>query len=185
MSRVFSEHAPVIDIGNAVERARNERVVIVDESNREVGTAPRHEMRAKRLPHRATYIFVFDENGRLLVQRRTNTKDMYPGYFDLAAGGVVVAGETYDESAVREAEEELGIRDTPLTPYFGFYYEDEKNRCFGKVYACTHEGPFTLQPEEVVSTEFCDLPEILDGRIEPVTPDTLDALKRLLERQQA
>lgn len=173
------------DIGSAVERARHERVIIVDDHNREVGIAPRHEMRARRLPHRATFIFVFDTRGRLLVQRRTDTKDMYPGYFDLAAGGVVLEGESYAESAEREAAEELGIHDSPLVEHFEFYYEDEKNRCFGKVYTCTHEGPFALQPEEVVSAEFRELSEILDGRIEPVTPDTLEALKRLRDQKRA
>lgn len=165
---------------SAAERARKERVIIVDENNVEAGIAPRHEMRARRLPHRATYIFVFDARGRLLVQKRTDSKDMYPGFYDLAAGGVVAAGESYAKSALREAAEELGIRDTPLAECFEFYYEDDKNRCFGRVYTCTHEGPFSLQPEEVVSAEFRDLSEILAGRIEPVTPDTLEALHRLL-----
>lgn len=172
------------DIENAVERARNERVIIVDESNREVGVAPRHEMRANRLPHRATFIFVFDTRGRLLVQKRTDTKDMYPGYLDLAAGGVVAAGESYAESAEREAAEELGIRDTPLVERFEFYYEDEKNRCFGRAYTCTCDGPFSLQPEEVVGAEFRELAEIMAGRIEPVTPDTLEALHRLLKQSR-
>ncbi len=165
---------------NEIERARRERVVIVDDHNVEVGAAPRHEMRSKRLPHRATFILVFDSKGRLLVQKRTETKDLYPGFYDLAAGGVVVEGESYDASAEREAAEELGIQGVPLTAHFDFYFEDSGNRCFGRVYSCTCEGPFRLQPEEVVSVEFRPLDEILGGRIEPVTPDTLDALKRYL-----
>lgn len=165
-----------------IERARQERVVIVDEHNVVVGAAPRHEMRSKRLPHRATFILVFDSRDRLLVQKRTETKDLYPGYYDLAAGGVVVAGESYDDSARREAEEELGIRGVPLKAQFDFYFEDPGNRCFGRVYSCTCEGPFQLQPEEVVSVEFRALEDVLDGRIEPVTPDTQDALRRYLAR---
>jgi 8-oxo-dGTP pyrophosphatase MutT (NUDIX family) len=163
-----------------IARARRERVVIVDDRNRVVGAAPREEMRRRRLPHRATFILVFDSRGRLLVQKRTATKDIYPGYHDLAAGGVVVEGESYDESAVRELAEELGIRGLPLMPRFDFHFEDSGNRCFGRVYSCICEGPFRLQPEEVVSAEFRPLGEILAGQIEPVTPDTLDALRRFL-----
>lgn len=163
-----------------IERARNERVIIVDDDNTVVGAAPRHEMRAKRLPHRATFILVFDSNGRILVQKRTDTKDVYPGYYDLAAGGVVTEGESYDESAIREAAEELGIHGVPLESQFDFYYEDPGNRCFGHVYSCVCDGPFTCQPEEVVRVEFAELSDVLDGRIEPLTPDTLEALRRYL-----
>ena len=116
-----------------IERARRESVIIVDDRNRVVGAAPRQEMRRRRLPHRATFILVFDSKGQLLVQKRTLTKDLYPGYFDLAAGGVVVEGESYEDSAEREAEEELGIRGKPIEPQFDFYFEDAGNRCFGRV----------------------------------------------------
>lgn len=164
-----------------IERARRESVAIVDHRNQVIGAVPRHEMRARRLPHRATFILVFDPEGRLLVQKRTATKDLYPGYFDLAAGGVVLEGESYDASAEREAEEELGIRGVPLTPQFDFYFEDEGNCCFGRVYSCVFEGPFRLQPEEVVSVEFRALENVLGGGVKPVTPDSLEALRRYLE----
>ena len=88
--------------------ASQEIVMVVDDQNRPVAEVPRHRMRSENLPHRATYIFVFDRAGRVLVQRRTAIKDMHPGYYDLAAGGVVAAGESYEDNAEREAEEEDG-----------------------------------------------------------------------------
>jgi isopentenyldiphosphate isomerase len=101
--------------------AADEIVVIVDEHNNVVGAAPRRQMRAQRLPHRSTYILVFNAQGALYVQKRTMTKDVFPGYYDPAAGGVVLAGESYEASAQRELYEEMGIRDVPLTPLFTFY----------------------------------------------------------------
>ena len=157
-----------------------EIVMVVDDQNRPVAELPRHRVRSENLPHRATYIFVFDRAGRVLVQRRTTIKDMYPGYYDLAAGGVVAAGESYEENAEREAEEELGIRNTALEPKLDFYHEDERNRCFGRVFTCVHEGPFTLQAEEVESVAFRTVDELLAGSVAPVTPDSLLALNRLL-----
>ena len=156
-----------------------EIVMVVDDENRPVAELPRHRMRSENLPHRATYIFVFDRQGRVLVQRRTAIKDMYPGCYDLAAGGVVAAGESYEENAKREAEEELGIRGTALEPKLDFYYEDTRNRCFGRVFTCVHEGPFALQPEEVESVAFHTVEEIGAGDIAPVTPDSLLAFNRL------
>ena len=162
-----------------------EIVMVVDDENRPVAELPRHRMRSENLPHRATYIFIFDRRGRVLVQRRTAIKDMYPGCYDLAAGGVVAAGESYEENAKREAEEELGIRDTALVAKLDFYYEDAHNRCFGRVFTCVHEGPFTLQAEEVESVAFHTVEEIGAGDVTPVTPDSLLAFSRLFELGKA
>ena len=160
--------------------AGQEIVMVVDGENRPVAEQPRHRVRSENLRHRATYIFVFDRRGRVLVQRRTAVKDIYPGYFDLAAGGVVAAGESYEECAEREAEEELGIRGTVLEPKLDLYYEDARNRCFGRAFTCVHDGPFTLQPEEVESVAFRTVDEIETGSIAPITPDTRLAFNRLL-----
>ena len=165
--------------------ASQEIVMVVDDENRPVAEVPRHRMRSENLPHRATYIFVFDHAGRVLVQRRTAIKDMYPGYYDLAAGGVVAAGESYEENAKREAAEELGIRDTPLEPKLDIYYEDARNRCFGRVFTCVHEGPFTLQAEEVESVAFHTVEEVAAGDVAPVTPDSRLAFDRLLALGEA
>ena len=155
-----------------------ERVAIVDRHNHPVGVASRAEVRVGRLIHRATYIFVFGRDGRLFLQRRTATKDMYPGYYDAAAGGVLKEGEDYDESARREAEEELGLV-APLRPHGEFYFEDPANRVWGRIYSCVSDGPFRLQPEEVASGCFVDVEDVVAGRYQPLTPDTLMALQHL------
>ena len=158
----------------------DEIVTVVDGENRPVAELPRHRVRGENLPHRATFIFVFDRAGRVLVQRRTPIKDIYPGFLDLAAGGVVAGGESYEACAEREAAEELGIRGALLEPRLDFYFEDDCIRCFGRVFTCVHEGPFSLQAEEVESVEFRTVEEIAAGRIAPLTPDTLLAFERLL-----
>lgn len=158
--------------------ARDELVIIVDEQNRETGVAPRWRMRTEQLPHRATYVFVFDPAGNLYVQHRTETKDVYPGYWDLAAGGVMQAGETYDESAVRELAEEMGIEDVPLEPWFDFYFEDDGCKVWGRAYGCVYDGPLRLQEEEVQSVERMDIQSILSGSSgRRFTPDSLHALR--------
>src|SRR5262245_25954953 len=89
--------------------AAEEIVAIVDAQNTVIGAVPRREMRAKNLLHRSTYILVCNSRGELYVQKRTLTKDVFPGYYDPATGGVVLAGESYEQGAVRELEEEMGI----------------------------------------------------------------------------
>jgi len=163
----------------------DEIVLIVDKNNNETGSASRHEMRAKGLPHRACYILVFNSLGELFVQKRTRNKDIYPGYYDIAAGGVVLAGETYDESAKRELVEELGVKDTELFPHFTFLYEDGSNRVWGRVYSCTYDGELTLQAEEIESGFFGAPDYVLAlSKKEPFTPDGLYVLQRYLRLQE-
>ncbi|MHB8789450.1 MAG: NUDIX hydrolase YfcD [Desulfobulbaceae bacterium] len=157
-----------------------EFVQIVDENNVEIAVMSRRLMREQNLIHRASYILVFNNRDELFVQQRTVTKDIYPGFHDIAAGGVVVAGESYEESARRELAEELGVRDVPLRSCFDHYFEDERNRVWGRVFRCRHEGPFTLQPEEVAGGRFMTLDRILAlSEQEPFTPDGIEILQRL------
>ena len=169
---------------NKTMNPRDEIVLIVDKDNNEVGSAPRNEMRARGLYHRASYILVFNSRGELFVQKRTMRKDIYPGYYDVAAGGVVLAGESYDESARRELYEELGIRDTALAVLFSFFYEEGKNKVWGRVYSCTHDGKLTLQAEEVENGFFAFPEKVLALSAEkPFTPDGLYVLKRYLREK--
>jgi 8-oxo-dGTP pyrophosphatase MutT (NUDIX family) len=157
-----------------------ERVCIVDERNRVVGQVARQVMRRRRLLHRATYVLVFNSQGQLHVQERTPTKDVYPGRLDAATGGVVLAGESYEEGAERELAEELGIRGVPLTAHGDFYFEDEWSRVWGRIFSCRHDGPVVLQAAEVAGVRMMTPAEVLASPPERFTPDGLDALRRLL-----
>jgi 8-oxo-dGTP pyrophosphatase MutT (NUDIX family) len=172
-------------LGESRMGAADEIVVIVDEHNNVVGAAPRHEMRAKRLPHRSTYILVFNSWGELYVQKRTLTKDVFPGYYDVAAGGVVLAGETYEQGAERELEEEMGIRGVPLTRLFDFYFEHEHTRLWGCAFSCMYDGGVILQEEEVESGAFMQVSDILHrAETQPYTPDGMYVLRRYLDRRE-
>ena len=84
-------------------------VDIVDESGRVVGTVTRAEMRARNLRHRAVGVLVRTAGGDVVVHRRSDWKDVWPGYWDLAFGGVLQPGEDWIDGARRELAEEAGI----------------------------------------------------------------------------
>lgn len=132
----------------------DERVDVVDDRDRVVGSASRSEMRRQNLLHRAVYLLLFDTAGRLFVHRRTDTKDVYPGHWDVTLGGVVAAGEDYRTAARRELAEEVGVHGTTLTELGPFRYQDAHTRLVGRVYATVDDGPFVLQPEEIVTGRF-------------------------------
>src|SRR5580692_2492032 len=98
-----------------------ELVDVLDRSGRVVGVATRAEMRARHLPHRCVYILVFNRQGSLFVHQRTASKDVFPSYWDVAIGGVVSAGESFDQAALREGNEELGVS-LAVEPLFPFTF---------------------------------------------------------------
>lgn len=159
----------------------DEIVQIVDEENQEVAQVSRRVMREGGLIHRACYILVFNRSQEIFVQRRTMSKDLYPGYLDVATGGVVLAGESYELAAKRELAEELGVRKTALRRHFDFYHEADNNRVWGRVFSCSAQGPFVLQPEEVEDGFFLGVEAVQPlAAAEQFTPDGLMVLKRFL-----
>ncbi|PKE31718.1 NUDIX hydrolase [Rahnella sp. AA] len=160
----------------------DEWVDIVNEENEVIAQASRKQMRAQVLRHRASYIVVHDGMGNILIQRRTETKDFYPGWLDATAGGVVQSGENILDSARREAEEELGIAGVPFAEHGQFYFEEEnKCRVWGALFSCVSHGPFALQEEEIDAVRWMT-PEEITARCDEFTPDSLKALSLWMTR---
>ncbi|MFV4846992.1 NUDIX hydrolase YfcD [Edwardsiella tarda] len=158
-----------------------EWVDIVDEHNEVIAQASRQQMRAQQLRHRATYIVVHNGMGQILVQKRTESKDFYPGWMDATAGGVVQSGENMLESARREAEEELGIAGVPFADHGLFYYQQADCRVWGGLFSCVSHGPFALQEEEVESVCWMT-PQEIAAQCDSFTPDSIHALSLWMAR---
>ncbi len=160
-----------------------EVVMIVDELNRPIGEASRSRMRRDRLIHRATYILLFNSQGQIFVHKRTADKDLYPSHYDVAAGGVVLSGETWQQAAERELYEELGVKGTSLNYEFEFYHENDTNRVWGRAYTCVWDGPLVLQEEEVAEGLFLPVQKVFEmADKRPFCPDGLYVLNRICNR---
>ncbi|GJQ12780.1 hypothetical protein GpartN1_g4571.t1 [Galdieria partita] len=162
----------------------NENVLLVDLDNNIIGSCARKEMRAKNLPHRASYILVLYSDDKIIVQKRTKHKDYCPGYYEVTAGGVNSFGESKEECAERELFEELGIR-SPLTHCFSFFFRDNHTTVWGDFWTCRFQGrvpeDLTLQESEVESVELMTVNQILqeaDEKQKQFTPDSLYALRK-------
>lgn len=154
---------------------------IVDENDEVIGQAPRGEAYAHGLRHRCVSILARDAEDRIFVHRRTPTKLVFPSLYDMFVGGVVGAGESYDEAALREAEEELGVSGLPQpVPLFKFLYENGSQTWWSYVYQVRCELPVNPQVEEVAWHDF--LPEAeLERRLTQWewVPDGLAAWQQL------
>lgn len=159
-----------------------ERIAWVDRNDQLLGSLPRAELRERGLIGRGTFILLFNSDGELCVHRRTLSKAIYPGYWDVAAGGMVQADETYALSAARELEEELGVSGVELTAHERFLFDLADNRLWCAVFSAVWDGPLELQPEEVLEARFMAVDEVMRQTLEkPYCPDSLAALKRYLE----
>jgi isopentenyldiphosphate isomerase len=159
----------------------SELVDIVDDDDNVIATVTRAEMRARRLQHRSVGVAVMSADGRLLIHRRSETKDIWPGWWDIAAGGVVAAGETYDDAATRELAEELGVVDVELEFLGAARYEDAELAALCRGYRVVHDGPFTFADGEVTEVRWVTFAELDAMRSEHrFLPDSLALLLPLL-----
>jgi len=153
--------------------AGDELVDVVDAADQVVGTATRAEMRAQRLRHRCTFVVVRSTSGEVLVHRRSDLKDLWPGHWDLCAGGVVAAGEDWEPAARRELAEELGVADAVLEPLGAGTYEDLHVAEVARIWTTVHDGPFAFTDDEVVEARFVTLDQLADLlATQPFVPDS-------------
>ncbi|ABL00845.1 NUDIX hydrolase [Pelobacter propionicus] len=138
---------------------------IVDEN----GTALDRATRARchdgsKLLHPVVHVHVFNSGGKLLLQKRKLTKDIQPGKWDTSVGGHIQSGELLEDAIQREVLEEIGIEIDParLRPLGRYLFESEIEREYVYSYACTHDGPFRIQEEEIDEVRFLDITEIDD-----------------------
>ena len=157
----------------------DELVNVVDEQDRVIDTVARREVRARNLLHRCAYVLVRRSDGRVNVHRRTETKDVDPGAYDMLPGGVCAAGEGYDDCARRELEEELGISGVEPRPVFKHRYSGPDGEAWGTLYEVTWDGPIRMQPEEVAWNDW-----VTPGRLEtmlselPFCRDSVEIFRR-------
>ena len=90
---------------------------VVDERGLPTGeVVSREEAHRCGIRHRTAHVWIVRiRDGRLqiLLQKRSDEKDSYPGCYDISSAGHIPAGVDFVESALRELREELGVQASP------------------------------------------------------------------------
>jgi len=137
-----------------------EHFYVVDEDDNVLGKATREECHSgSGIIHRSVYIFVLNDKNQVFLQRRSMSKDLYPGYYTGSATGHVDYGEDYDKAACRELREELGI-DAPLQRLGKVKSFSETEREISALYLCRHNGPITYNGKEITEGIFMSIGEV-------------------------
>jgi isopentenyldiphosphate isomerase len=159
-----------------------ELVDVVDEQDQVVATVTRSRIRAEHLLHRVASVLVFRSDGRVLVHRRTDTKDVFPGAFDCFVSGVATAGESYEQARDRELAEEMGIEGTGAMELFRHRYEGQDDRSWSAIYAITWDGHVTPQASEIAWHGWEPVWRVRQRAEEPTfVPDGREVLHRWLD----
>jgi len=134
-----------------------EELDIVDAHDDLIGSADRSEVHKKGRLHRVVQVMIFNADGKLFVQQRASSKDMYPNYLEGSLSGHVKSGESYKEAAERELHEELGVCVTPkhLKEVIEFGLKEGNERVLAKLYVLKDfKGDIQIDRDEVKSGSF-------------------------------
>ena len=132
-----------------------EMVVLVDEQNVPIGTAPKDTVHTKQTPlHRAFSLFLFNDKKEILLTKRASTKKTFPGVWTNAVCGHPAPGEETADAVKRRVPEELGIEihevkhaapyryrftdingivENEICPIYVGFTENDPNPSFGEV----------------------------------------------------
>lgn len=131
---------------------RRERIVLVDDRDKGVGTAPKLDAHRRGLLHRALSVVVRDREGRLLLQKRHARKYHSGGLWTNTCCSHPRPGEAVADAAARRLQEEMGFS-CPLLPLTRLIYRAEVGpgmveHEFVHVFAGLFEGPVRPDPRE-------------------------------------
>ena len=103
---------------------KKENVVLVDRKDNPMGLMPKLEAHEKGVLHRAFSVFILNQKGQLMLQRRALDKYHSPGLWTNTCCSHPRESEGNIEAGVRRLKEEMGFT-TPLKPMFSFIYKSK------------------------------------------------------------
>jgi len=156
---------------------------IVDENNKVIGKADWDETRQNNLLHRGSAILIFNSKKELFIHKRSKQMRKYPNLFSTVVGGGVSSGESYDDNAIRELEEEVGIKDVKLNFLFQTLFNGDGARSFINVYSCVYDGDMKFQEEEVEHGFFISLKKLKEMiKKERFSPPSIHVFNEYIEK---
>ncbi len=145
----------------------DERITVVDSEDNVIGSEKRGIADKENLMYRVSALWVKNSKGENLLARRAYTKSHSPGKWGPAVAGTVKEGETYRQTIINEAYEELGIKLKDVIKGPKTKRDEEgRHRYFAQWFTCIIDKPadeFVTQKEEVAETKWFSDAEIRRG----------------------
>ena len=141
-----------------------EKVVLVTPNDEVLGLMEKIQAHKNGLLHRAFSVFLFNNEGKMLLQQRSSTKYHSPDQWTNACCSHPRENETYLDAAIRRVNEELGIS-CQLEEKFHFIYKADVGQGLWEheldhVFIGEYNGEYQLNPDEVSAIRFVTLEEL-------------------------
>lgn len=153
---------------------------IVNDQDEVLYQAEKNEAKSKRLRRRIVHVLIFNQKGKLLLQKRGPDCQFMPGSWSTSVGGHVSAEETYEQAAEKEFFEELGVKTKMTLIGKDLYTDGQGLELFLTTFKTTYEGPFTLEAGKVDEVKFFPIEEVkaMIDQGEAFHPELLFLLKK-------
>lgn len=133
---------------------QQEIFIVVDKNDTIVGFKTRYECHHDpSLIHRVVGVAIMNDKGEILLQKRSMTKDMDAGMWGISVAGHVEKEQSYEDAIHREMKEELGI-EASIVPVAKFIVHGTNETEMASFFTAIHNGPFTINPDEIDRVEF-------------------------------
>ncbi len=144
----------------------DEYLEIVNEKGEILGKRLRSEIHGNpALIHRVTHVLVFNPKGEILLQKRSSKKDVAPGKWDTSVGGHVNPGEGIEEAALREMEEELGIKGVIPEFIYSYIHSNPYETELVFTYQCIYDKEIRFNRDEIEEVRYWRITDIKDSDI--------------------
>jgi len=135
---------------------------IVDEQDKVIGQEMRSIVHQRGLWHRGVHVFLFTQDGKLLVQQRSKDRMHAPSALDCSVSEHLKAGEDYYSAALRGLQEELGVKGIEIQPLvkFKMNYGPNDNEISALYQGEVEPALVKFDPVEVERIDYYSLPEL-------------------------
>lgn len=154
----------------------------VDENDKVLGSMTRGDAHSgSKKIHRSVYALLYNDSNQLLMQKRSQHKDTYPGYWTISVSGHVTYPQTYRAALVREVAEEVGITLKDFTFVGKILYDVDQEKEFGQIYTSNiRSTKIKFDQTEIDRIEWIDPKQITFwSQTHPLTPAAIQVLKSI------
>lgn len=146
----------------------DELLDVVSDSDEVNGQAMRSVVHQQGLWHRGVHVFLFNEQGEMLIQKRSADRANSPSLWDCSVSEHVKAGESYLEAAMRGLKEEMGVEGIEISRRGKIQMEYGVNdNEISEIYEGRLNGKSVqFDPEEIAEVKFMSLDDIRTGIIQ-------------------